>query len=441
MGTQLVRPDEDQELDSETLGRDRMAGRALAWLGAVLLPLWTPFDWVFMPGRWLEFGVARLLCSTLLVGLALLLGRSQGLRTVHALTFLSLGLLAGTVGWMMSIVTDAYLVYTMGFSLILWGSAMVLSYPAWRMGTLQMLLIGIAAGLQLLHPERRTMEDIAFAICFLITSAALCTAVSSLRLAALGQVLEAKSALSAVEMQMAEERASNLAKSAFLARMSHELRTPLNAILGYSELIGEELADAGVELVSDDLEHIRRASNHLLSLIDDILDLSRIEAGELVVEPAQVTLTPILEDVVSELWGLAAKKRIHLQAEIAPDLGTLHTDPRRARQIVVNLVTNAIKFTDRGGVILAASRTPEGVRIEVRDSGVGIAGPNLSRVFEPFVQVDGTPTRRIGGSGLGLAIVRDLARLLGGRVSVASIPGAGSTFTVDLVDMPEVGLT
>jgi signal transduction histidine kinase len=147
-------------------------------------------------------------------------------------------------------------------------------------------------------------------------------------------------------------------------------------------------------------------------------------------------MTPILEDVVSELWGLAAKKRIHLQAEIAPDLGTLYTDARRARQIVVNLVTNAIKFTDRGGVILAANRTPEGVRIEVRDSGVGIAGPNLARVFEPFVQVDGSPTRRIGGSGLGLAIVRDLARLLGGRVSVASIPGAGSTFTVDLVDMP-----
>jgi signal transduction histidine kinase len=441
MGTRLVRPESDQEVDGDALERDRMAGRALALLGAVLLPLWTPFDWVFTPDRWLEFGCARLACSTLLVCLAVAMRRPDNPTAVHALTFLSLGAVAGTVGWMMSVVTDAYLVYTVGFSLILWGSAMVLSYPAARMGALQLLLLGVAAALQLMHPEHRTPEDLVFAICFLITSAALCTAVSSLRLSALGQVLEAKSALSAVEMQMAEERASNLAKSAFLARMSHELRTPLNAILGYSELIGEELADAGVELVSDDLEHIRRASNHLLTLIDDILDLSRIEAGELVVEPATVTLTPILEDVLSELWGLAAKKRIHLQAEIAPDLGTLRTDPRRARQIVVNLVTNAIKFTDRGGVVLAANRTPEGVRIEVRDSGVGIAGPNLSRVFEPFVQVDGTPTRRIGGSGLGLAIVRDLAQLLGGRVSVASIPGAGSTFTVELVDMPGVQAT
>jgi hypothetical protein len=220
MGTRLVRPHGDPEVDGDALERDRMAGRALAWLGAVLLPLWTPFDWVFTPDRWMQFGGLRLLCSAVVIAIALSLGRRHGPRTVHALTFLALGLIAGCVGWMMSVVTGAYVVYTVGFSLILWGSAMVLAYPAVRMGTFQALLIAIAAGLQLLNPGSRTLQDLAFATCFLLTSAALCTAVSALRLAALGQVLEAQSALSAVEMQMAEERASNLAKSAFLSSTS-----------------------------------------------------------------------------------------------------------------------------------------------------------------------------------------------------------------------------
>ena len=427
------------EGESETLKRDRASGQAIAWIGAALLPLWIPFDWVFARDQWHVFAVVRLLCSALLVAFALLFSRARTPLQIYALTFGELGVLSLLVGGLMAVVTDSYEVYLMGFSIIVWGTGVALSYPVGRMAALQALMLGIIAAALSMSAGRRAPEDLVFAAFFLVTSSILCTAFSAMRLSNLSQVLEARRAQSAAELLVAEERASNLAKSAFLARMSHELRTPLTAILGYSELIGEELEDAGVELVSDDLDKVRRASNHLLSLIDDILDLSRIEAGELVLSVQRVAIGPILDDVIAELWNLAARKSIHLQAEIAPDLGEINTDPKRARQIVVNLVTNALKFTERGGVQLVARRTPEGVRIEVQDSGVGIETDDIARVFEPFIQVDGTTTRKYGGSGLGLAIVRDLAELLGGRVAVASTPGVGSTFVVELADLPVTG--
>ncbi|MEZ4237033.1 MAG: ATP-binding protein [Myxococcota bacterium] len=247
------------------------------------------------------------------------------------------------------------------------------------------------------------------------------------------QDLEVRVAQRTAELATAEREArrANIAKSRFLANMSHELRTPLNAILGYTELVQDELRDARADGAVADLDHVRTSAAHLLAMIDDVLDLTRVEAGELDLAVGAVAVAQLVAEVAQLVEPQRARRGLPLVVEV-PDGLVASTDRLRLRQIVLNLLSNALKFTERGHVRIAARLRDGVVELAVADTGIGIAAEALPRLFQPFVQIDDAPTRRQGGTGLGLALSRDLARRLGGELTVTSTAGAGSTFTLTL---------
>ena len=220
-------------------------------------------------------------------------------------------------------------------------------------------------------------------------------------------------------------------KSRFLATMSHELRTPLNAILGYTELVQEEANDIDRADMVDDLERVRTSARHLLRMVSDVLDVSRIEAGEMTIEPVDLDVGEHLQ----ELRRLVEPERQRSGSELVMDLAPglwVRTDPSRLAQISINLVTNALKFTHAGTVTVHA-RCDDGVLVlAVEDTGIGIGPDDLDRVFQSFVQVDGSSTRTRDGVGLGLSLSKDLAQRLGGTLTARSKLGEGSTFTLRL---------
>jgi signal transduction histidine kinase len=225
-------------------------------------------------------------------------------------------------------------------------------------------------------------------------------------------------------------------KGRFLANMTHDLRTPLNIVIGYSELLMDDAKSQGRASVVDDLGKIRYAAQHLLSLIGNILDLSKIEAGrvQLHVEPFDVA--SLVADIAVAIRPLIEKNGNVLQVTAPERLGVSHGDSTKTRQCLLNLLSNAAKFTNRGTITLTAGREagPNGdrIRFAVSDTGIGLSADQLSRIFEPFVQADASTTMKFGGTGLGLSISRELCRLMGGDIAVQSTPGVGSTFTMDL---------
>jgi len=221
-------------------------------------------------------------------------------------------------------------------------------------------------------------------------------------------------------------------KSQFLANMSHELRTPLNAILGYTELILDSIYGEAPEKMRGVLERVQANGKHLLGLINDVLDLSKIEAGQLTLSLSDYSLTNLVQGVYVAVEPLASKKNLALTTKIAPSLPAGHGDERRLAQVLLNLVGNAIKFTDKGEVAIEASLSNGSFRVAVRDSGPGIAPADQAKIFEEFQQVDNTSTREKGGTGLGLAISKRIVEMHGGRISVESKLGKGSTFTIKL---------
>ncbi len=228
--------------------------------------------------------------------------------------------------------------------------------------------------------------------------------------------------------------AANRAKSAFLANMSHELRTPLNAIIGYSEMLMEDARDADASGAVADLERITKAARHLLHVINDVLDIARIEAGRVVLQPEPIDIAHFVGDVVDTVRPQAGESGNRLDLIVPPDAGAVHTDATRLRQILLNLMANACKFTERGTVTLEVlvdgEQDTARVQFVVRDTGIGIPAHEFPRLFREFSQVDDSHTRKHGGTGLGLAIVKRLCGLLGGGIDVESVHGVGSTFTV-----------
>jgi signal transduction histidine kinase len=224
-------------------------------------------------------------------------------------------------------------------------------------------------------------------------------------------------------------------KSQFLANMSHELRTPLNAIIGLTEMMYTNPARFGTEKAMEPLQRVHRAGSHLLGLINQVLDLSKIEAGKLELSPESVNLARLIDEVIGTARQLAEQNKNRLVVEAPDDLGVLTADPMRLRQILLNLLSNACKFTKHGEVALRARRVVDGrdgVELAVSDTGIGMTPEQQTRLFEEFTQADASTAQRFGGTGLGLAITRKLARLMGGDVTVTSEPGKGSVFTVRL---------
>jgi signal transduction histidine kinase/DNA-binding response OmpR family regulator len=226
-------------------------------------------------------------------------------------------------------------------------------------------------------------------------------------------------------------------KSQFIANVSHELRTPLNAIIGLTEMMVTNAARFGTEKAQDPLNRVKNAGTHLLGLINQVLDLSKIEAGKLELNPASVDLTPLIDEVVGTARQLAEQNKNRLVVDAPDNLGALTVDPMRLRQILLNLLSNACKFTKQGEVKLRARKLVDGrgwIELAVADSGIGMTAEQLGKLFQEFTQADASTAQRFGGTGLGLAITKRFCTMLGGDVTVESIPGRGSTFTIRLPD-------
>jgi signal transduction histidine kinase len=257
----------------------------------------------------------------------------------------------------------------------------------------------------------------------------------------------------ALEARDAAQAASRT-KSTFLANMSHELRTPMNAILGYSELLIEEAEDLKVKALTADLNKIRRAGKHLLSLINDILDLSKIEAGKMTLFVEEIDVASLVTEVATTIQPLVERNSNKLEIHVAPDCDRIRADLPKIRQTLLNLLGNATKFTERGRITLsvrrvkrtlsseeadrAADNSTERIHFSIEDTGIGMTSEQQGKLFQPFSQTDTSTTRKYGGTGLGLAISRRFCQLMGGDISVTSDAGQGSTFIVDLpVSMAE----
>ncbi|MBL9009284.1 MAG: response regulator [Myxococcales bacterium] len=244
------------------------------------------------------------------------------------------------------------------------------------------------------------------------------------------------------EMEVARDQAisASQAKSQFLANMSHELRTPLNAIIGYSEILLEETSDAGHPQYHADLQRIVASGRHLLMLISDILDLSKIEAGQMAVFYEDIDISMMVHEVVETLRPVIEKNRNRIDVQAAPSLGSMRVDITKLRQSIFNLLSNAAKFTENGRITVTAQRAVgqpvDTISFAVQDSGIGIKPEHMRELFVPFKQADASTSRKYGGTGLGLALTARFCRMLGGDISVDSQIGVGSTFTLRLPAQP-----
>ena len=263
--------------------------------------------------------------------------------------------------------------------------------------------------------------------------------VSGLVLSIMGfarQVKSVETAREEAEEAREEAEKANRAKSAFLANMSHELRTPMNAIIGYAEMLAEEAEDDGNDQYIGDINEIRDSGEHLLSLLNDILDMSKVEAGRMELFLESFPVSKFLHDVVSTTKTLVENNGNKYELSALDDMGEMHADLTKVRQILFNLISNAAKFTKDGTITLSAEWLddvgPRRIRMTVSDTGMGIEQDKIDHIFQEFAQADDSTTREFGGTGLGLALVKRFCEMMGGKIWVESVVGEGSSFIIEL---------
>ena len=250
-------------------------------------------------------------------------------------------------------------------------------------------------------------------------------------------ITELKNREKDLELAKIEADEANEAKSQFLANMSHELRTPLNAVIGLTEMLKEDAEDDNLDDYLEPLDRIHNASRHLLTLINDVLDLSKIEAGKIELYFEQFLVSDIMRDIMATSEPLAQKNNNELILRNNLDFDSIHSDQTRVRQIVLNLVSNACKFTENGQVTISLNSRAKGEKefldIAITDTGIGMSEAQVNKLFQAFTQADSSTTRKYGGTGLGLIITKHLSRIMGGDVDVSSVEGEGTTFTASIV--------
>ncbi|MGI4797409.1 MAG: sensor histidine kinase [Janthinobacterium lividum] len=319
----------------------------------------------------------------------------------------------------------------------------------WSAGLVGVLLSDVLAAYFFLHdsstPRLSTGQGIAL-VQYLVIGGAMVAICDTLRRAIIeNEMTVADLARSRVWLQAAKDEAedaretaeeANRAKSAFLANMSHELRTPLSAVIGYSEMLEEEAEENGEASMLADLGKIKSNAKHLLSLINDVLDLSKVEANKMDLFFEDIGLSAFLQETAGTVDSLVHRKGNVLVLDFPSDLGSMRTDVVKLRQSLLNLLSNAAKFTENGRIALRARRETlagrDWLNFAVTDTGIGMTPEQLGRLFQRFTQADETTTRRFGGTGLGLALSKAFAQLLGGDVSVESTEGQGTCFTLRL---------
>ena len=394
------------------------------------------------PGDWLLAGCASVV---LLLNLCILLGYLEGIRpllfrhllvvapaTATAFLFLGVALIAaeGPEGRLIRPLVGST-------------TRAVLLRAFLPVSAVILLLASIAHSRASTHFIRQLMPDVQLLLYPLLTM--LSVAVSTLVVSQVARVLGGRMDRAEAERQRILEElrdardaaeAANRAKSQFLANVSHELRTPLNIIIGYSEILQEDAAAAGQEAFLPDLQKIRASGQHQLALINDILDLSKIEADKIELDPEPFDLATLVQDVATTIRPVVERKANQFAVEGADGLGAMFGDVIRLKQCLFNLLSNAGKFTEKGTVTLRVTRLPRDARdwvvFRVRDTGIGMTPEQLGTIFEAFTQADSCTTRKYGGTGLGLAITRKLAHLMGGTIAVESELGQGSTFTLQV---------
>lgn len=244
--------------------------------------------------------------------------------------------------------------------------------------------------------------------------------------------------ISRIEEAVTHAKQADSAKSKFLANMSHELRTPLNAIIGYSELLSEDARDDKLIHYSNDLQKIHQSGTHLLGLINEILDLSKVEQGQMEIHPEEIDLMDLVNDVSTTIAPLAKNNANQLKVNLPADIGSFHSDLIKLRQVLLNLLSNACKFTRKGMIVLDVQKKLDhdqcSVVFTISDNGIGISPDKLDAIFEPFRQENHQTTRQFGGTGLGLTISKRFIDLLGGQLQLKSAKGEGSEFTIQLPD-------